>query len=72
MPGRFDETNLEDSDDQIQINVVTLTHLTRRHLIAFQMSHRENKRREVDRNGVLNTERVSFTKCFFQLLQIRQ
>lgn len=29
MPGRFDETNLEDIDDQIQINVVTLTHLTR-------------------------------------------
>lgn len=29
MPGRFNETNLEDIDDQIQINVVTLTHLTR-------------------------------------------
>lgn len=29
MPGHFDETNLEYIDDQIQINVVTLTHLTR-------------------------------------------
>jgi short-subunit dehydrogenase len=29
MPSRFDETNIEDTDDLIRINVVTLTHLTR-------------------------------------------
>lgn len=44
MPGRFDETNLEDIDDQIQINVVTLTHLTR--LFSAPMVERDAGRKQ--------------------------